>query len=172
MLDTLTEFEATGRFILAALLGAVIGFDRERLNKAAGIRTHMLVAMGAALFIVGTQLYIQDLSKEVVDPSPLRLDPIAVVAGIVTGVGFIGAGQIFQDHGSVQGLTSAAGIWSTAGIGMIVGMGYYVVPVIATVLVVLVIAVLGRLDLGRDSPSPSATPKSGDDPEEDGPEPP
>lgn len=162
MLDTLTEAEATGRFILAAFLGALIGFDRERLNKAAGIRTHMLVAMGAGLFMVGTQLFIQDLSKSVLDPSPLRLDPVAVIAGIVTGVGFIGAGQIFHDHGNVQGLTSAAGIWATAGIGMLVGMGHYLVPAIATILVVLIIAVLGRLDLGREITEAA---RSGDQPD-------
>ncbi|MCC6238149.1 MAG: MgtC/SapB family protein [Dehalococcoidia bacterium] len=156
LLDTLTEVEATGRFILAALLGALIGFDRERMNKAAGIRTHMLVAMGAALFMVGTQLFIQDLSADTIDPSPLRLDPVAVIAGIVTGVGFIGAGQIFHDRGNVQGLTSAAGIWATAGIGMLVGMGHYVVPVIATLLVFLIIAVLARFDL-----APDATPETG-----------
>lgn len=155
MLETLSEVEATGRFILAAILGALIGFDRERMNKAAGIRTHMLVAMGAALFMVGTQLFIQDVSTNVVDPSPIRLDPVAVIAGIVTGVGFIGAGQIFHDRGGVQGLTSAAGIWATAGIGMLVGMGHYIVPVIATILVFLIIAVLGRFDLGHDAALPA-----------------
>lgn len=151
MTDTLTELEASGRFILAALLGALIGFDRQRMNKAAGIRTHMLVALGAALFMVGALLFIQDLARQVVDPSPLRLDPMAVIAGIVTGVGFIGAGQIFRDRGNIQGLTSAAGIWATAGIGMIVGIGHYIVPVVATLLVVLIIAVLGRLDVGPDA---------------------
>ncbi len=153
MTEELSEFEATLRLLLAALLGGVIGFDRERLQKAAGIRTHMLVSMGAALFLVGTQLFVQDLTHAVGASSPLRLDPVAVIAGIVTGVGFIGAGQIFQDRSSVQGLTSAAGIWATAAIGLLVGTGHYIVPVIATALVILIVAVLGRVDLPGVTPS-------------------
>lgn len=151
MEESLTEVEATLRLLLAALLGGLIGFDRERLHKAAGIRTHMLVSMGAALFLVATQLFVQDLANLTGDPSPLRLDPVAVIAGIVTGVGFIGGGQIFQDRSGVQGLTSAAGIWATAAIGMLVGTGHYIVPGVATVLVILIIAVLGQVDLGGNT---------------------
>ena len=128
------------------MLGGVIGFDRERRNKAAGIRTHMLVALGAAAFMLVAYFLIADLGGEEASLGGLRLDPIAVVQGIVAGVGFIGAGQIFQQRGTVQGLTSAAGIWATAAIGTLVATGHYIVPVAATLLVFVIIAVLGSLD--------------------------
>ena len=145
-IETITELEATLRLILAALLGGVIGFDRERKNKAAGIRTHMLVSLGAASFMLVAYFLIADLGSQEASSSGLRLDPVAVVQGIVAGVGFIGAGQIFQQRGTVQGLTSAAGIWATAAIGTLVATGHYVVPVAATLLVFVIIALLGNLE--------------------------
>jgi putative Mg2+ transporter-C (MgtC) family protein len=136
-MEPLSELEATLRLSLAALLGGLIGFDRERSSKAAGIRTHMLVSMGAALFMVTAELIAQDYDS---------IDPTRVAQGIVAGVGFIGAGQIFQDRDRVHGLTSAAGIWVTAAIGSLVGIGYYAVPLVATVAVFAILAVLGRVE--------------------------
>ena len=146
MIEPLEPVEAILRVVIAAVLGGLIGFDRERRNKAAGIRTHMLVAMGAALFMASAYLIADDLGDQDAGAVALRVDPTRMAQGIVTGVGFIGAGQIFQSHGNVQGLTSAAGIWVTAAIGLLVGLGYYAVPIASTVLVVLVIGVLGALE--------------------------
>ncbi|RZL31284.1 MAG: MgtC/SapB family protein [Rubrivivax sp.] len=123
------------RLLLAALLGGVLGYERERSGKAAGIRTHMLVAMGSALFVLVPQLGgmpVGDLSR--------------VLQGIITGVGFLGAGAIVKRHSeeNVQGLTTAAGIWMTAAIGVACGMGRESTAVISTLLALVVLALLPR----------------------------
>jgi putative Mg2+ transporter-C (MgtC) family protein len=112
------------RFLLAVALGAAIGYQRERAGKAAGLRTHILVSSGAALF---TLVSIYGFSGAVVDIS-------RVAAGVVVGIGFIGAGVILrgQREKEVAGLTTAATIWITAAIGLAAGAGMYVVSVIAT----------------------------------------
>ena len=116
------------RFLLAFALGAGIGFQRERAGKTAGLRTHMLVSSGAALFTV---VSIYGFSGELVDIS-------RVAAAVVVGVGFIGAGVIFRgrQEEEVAGLTTAATIWVTAAIGLAAGAGMYLVSVIATALTV------------------------------------
>lgn len=139
-----SELEAILRVAVAAVLGAVIGFDRQRKDKDAGIRTHMLVAMGASLFVSGATLLTADHGGPGVEPA-LRVDPTRVIQGVVTGVGFIGAGQIFQSRNSVHGLTSAAGMWVTASIGVLVGLGHFVLPAVATLIVFLVMAWLDPL---------------------------
>jgi len=115
------------RFLLAVALGAGIGYQRERAGKAAGMRTHILVSAGAALF---TLVSIYGFSGDVVDIS-------RVAAGVVVGVGFIGAGVIL--HGrreeEVAGLTTAASIWVTAAIGLAAGAGMYLVSVVATAII-------------------------------------
>lgn len=116
------------RFLLAAALGAGIGYQRERVGKAAGLRTHILVSSGAALF---TLVSIYGFSGAVVDIS-------RVAAGVVVGIGFIGAGVILRGEREeeVAGLTTAATIWVTAAIGLAAGTGMYLVSVIATALTV------------------------------------
>jgi putative Mg2+ transporter-C (MgtC) family protein len=116
------------RFLLAAALGAGIGYQRERAGKAAGLRTHILVSCGAALF---TLVSIYGFSGAVVDIS-------RVAAGVVVGIGFIGAGVILrgQREKEVAGLTTAATIWITAAIGLAVGTGMYLISVIATAVTV------------------------------------
>jgi putative Mg2+ transporter-C (MgtC) family protein len=116
------------RFLLAFALGAGIGFQRERAGKTAGVRTHILVSSGAALF---TLVSIYGFSGAVVDLS-------RVAAAVVVGVGFIGAGVIFRgrQEEEVAGLTTAATIWITAAIGLAAGAGMYLVSVIATALTV------------------------------------
>jgi len=112
------------RFLLAVALGAGIGYQRERAGKAAGLRTHILVSSGAALF---TLVSIYGFSGAIVDIS-------RVAAGVVVGIGFIGAGVILrgQREKEVEGLTTAATIWITAAIGLAAGAGMYLVSVIAT----------------------------------------
>ena len=116
------------RFLLAVALGAGIGYQRERAGKIAGLRTHILVSSGAALF---TLVSIYGFSGAVVDIS-------RVAAGVVVGIGFIGAGVILrgQREEEVAGLTTAATIWVTAAIGLAAGAGMYLVSVIATVVTV------------------------------------
>jgi putative Mg2+ transporter-C (MgtC) family protein len=114
------------RFLLAAALGAVIGYQRERAGKVAGLRTHILVGSGAALFTLAS---IYGFGGTAVDIS-------RVAAGVVVGVGFIGAGVIFRGlrGEEVAGLTTAATIWITAAIGLAAGAGMYLISAIATVI--------------------------------------
>jgi putative Mg2+ transporter-C (MgtC) family protein len=124
------------RLLLAAVLGGVLGYEREHKGKAAGIRTHMLVAMGAALFVLVPDLdgmAIADMSR--------------VIQGIVTGIGFLGAGAIIKHRTEedTQGLTTAAGIWMTAAIGVACGLGRETTAVLSALLALGVLAVLPRL---------------------------
>lgn len=127
------------RILLAAALGGAVGFDRERHNKPAGLRTHMLVAMGSALFVGSGLLVLAELGE---DSEVLSLDILRVTAAVATGIGFLGAGAILRSRGSVRGLTTAAGIWVTAGIGLAAGLGQYWLAVGSTLLAVVVIALL------------------------------
>ena len=127
----------TGEYILsifiAALLGGVIGLEREYREKAAGFRTHFLVGLGAALFMI---LSAHGFDSIIGTPG-IRLDPSRIASQVVTGIGFIGAGTIiFQQH-KVEGLTTAAGLWVTAAIGMAAGSGMYLLATAATVLVLI-----------------------------------
>jgi putative Mg2+ transporter-C (MgtC) family protein len=124
------------RLTLAAVLGGVLGYEREHQGKAAGIRTHMLVAMGAALFVLVPQqagMTIADMSR--------------VIQGIVTGIGFLGAGAIIKNRSeeNVQGLTTAAGVWLTAAIGIACGLGRESTAILSTLLALIVLAVAPRL---------------------------
>ena len=115
------------RILLAAVLGAAIGFQREKAHRPAGLRTHILIATGAALFTV-----ISGLAFTGGDPS-------RIAAGVVTGIGFLGAGTILHRTRFVEGLTTAASIWAVAAIGMASGAGLYILSVVATVIVFLVL---------------------------------
>lgn len=127
------------KLLLAVLLGGIIGFEREIAGKPAGLRTNILICIGAAL--------LMDLSLRVGFVDGKRIgDPGRIAAQIVSGVGFLGAGTIMQAQGVVTGLTSAATIWVVAAIGMAVGAGYYVEGVGAGLLVTFVLAGLGGLE--------------------------
>jgi len=125
------------RLLAATLLGAVVGFERERARKPAGLRTHMLVALGTTVFVLvctGVGMSLDGVSR--------------VIQGIVTGIGFIGAGSILKlntEH-DIQGLTTAAGVWMTAAIGVAVGLGSLGVAVLSTffMLVILLLAGTGE----------------------------
>ncbi len=110
------------RLLIAAVLGAIIGLDREYRTKAAGFRTHFLVALGSALFMIVSVHGFDDLPK---DQMTLRMDPARIAAQVVTGIGFIGAGTIIFQKNMVKGLTTAAGLWVTAAIGLACGVGMY-----------------------------------------------
>lgn len=124
------------RIVVAALLGGAIGLEREYRAKEAGFRTHFLVALGSALFMVLSQYGFMDLLTAHADMN-IRLDPSRIASQVVTGIGFIGAGTIiFQKH-VVRGLTTAAGLWVTAAIGMTCGSGLYVLAICGTLLVLV-----------------------------------
>lgn len=122
------------RLVVAVLLGAAVGLEREAAGQPAGLRTHALVALGSALFTVVGLSYFEPPLATVVPPG----DALRVVAALVTGVGFLGAGAIVRSGGTVQGLTTAASLWTTAAIGLAAGSGFEILAV-ATVGLVLVI---------------------------------
>ena len=123
------------RLLIAALLGAILGFEREQKGKAAGVRTHMLVAMGAALFVLVPQV------------AGAESDAMSrVVQGVIAGIGFLGAGTILKnkdgDESHVKGLTTAAGLWMTAAIGVAAGLGRESTAVLSTLLALAVFSVM------------------------------
>ena len=124
------DFDFVLRLLVAGILGAIIGLDREYRAKEAGYRTHFLVSLGSALIMIVSQYGFQDIIKE----NSVSLDPSRVAAQVVSGIGFIGAGTIILQKQIVRGLTTAAGIWATAGIGLAVGAGMYVIGIAATLL--------------------------------------
>ena len=125
----------TVRLVMAALLGGILGFEREHKGKAAGVRTHMLVALGAALFVLVPQM------------SGSQADAMSrVIQGVVAGIGFLGAGTILKntdgDMSHVKGLTTAAGLWMTAAIGVAAGLGREATAVLSTVLALGIFSVM------------------------------
>ena len=118
------------RLLVAGILGAIIGLDREYRAKGAGYRTHFLVSLGSALIMIVSQYGFQEIIKE----NSVTLDPSRVAAQVVSGIGFIGAGTIIFQKQIVRGLTTAAGIWATAGIGLAIGAGMYTIGIAATLL--------------------------------------
>jgi putative Mg2+ transporter-C (MgtC) family protein len=135
------------RLILAAVLGGVVGLERELSGKPAGLRTNLLICVGAAL-LMELSIGVAALANEanVAAGSIFRADPARIAAQIVSGIGFLGAGTILQSRGNVVGLTTAATIWVVAAIGMAVGAQAYVVAVGSTALVVVSLVLLGRVE--------------------------
>ena len=120
---------------VAAICGALIGIERELKNKPAGVRTNILICLGASIY----------MSVGLLVPSE-RVDPTRIAAQVVTGIGFLGAGCIIQAGYHVRGLTSAATIWVVASIGIVVGAGYPVLALIASIIVLVTLAVLRKLE--------------------------
>ncbi len=126
------------RIICAGICGILVGFERQYRSKEAGIRTHFMVACGAALMMVISKYAFFDvISGGLIAGADIRLDPSRVASTIVSGVGFLGAGTIFVHKNTITGLTTAAGLWATAGIGMAFGSGMYLVGFAATGIMVL-----------------------------------
>jgi putative Mg2+ transporter-C (MgtC) family protein len=127
---------------MAALLGSVIGFERERLNWAAGLRTHMLVCVGASLMMMVSAFGFADALTQ----KYVVLDPSRVAAQVVSGIGFLGAGSILLRGEVVRGLTTAASLWSVAGVGLAVGGGMYTAAIGATVIILIILAGMKPLE--------------------------
>lgn len=121
------DAEMIVRLGVAAILGAIIGIERQMTHKPAGLRTHMLVSLGAAIFTVASLSFSDDPSR--------------IASGIVTGIGFLGAGSIIATRGHIQGITTAATLWVSAGIGLSVGMGEYLFAIVGTALIFIILKV-------------------------------
>jgi putative Mg2+ transporter-C (MgtC) family protein len=134
-LPTLSWSEALLRLALAGVLGGLIGVERELREREAGLRTHLLVSVGSALFTIVSAYGFHEFLAS--GQSVVRADPTRIAAQIVTGIGFLGAGAIIRQGLSVRGLTTAATLWVVAAIGMATGAGYYSGAVITTALVLL-----------------------------------
>lgn len=137
------------RLIAASLLGAAIGYERQIAGKSAGLRTHILVTLGSCVFVVAGSSF--GLSSE---------GASRVIQGIVTGIGFLGAGSILKltEEHRIRGLTSAAGIWMTAAIGVTVGLGMLGIAILAAIMTIIVLTVLRRLEPGRTESAAESLP--------------
>lgn len=132
------QMELLVRLLSACVLGLSIGFERKNRNKIAGVRTHAIVAFGAALMMIISKYGFEDLNG--------NYDAARIAAQTVSGVGFIGAGIIFmKDRNSVSGLTTAAGIWATAGVGMSMGAGLYFISIMSAVILIVMQEMLHRI---------------------------
>jgi len=131
--------EVVIRLLLAAFFGAIIGLERERKDWAAGLRTHMMVCLGAALAMLVSIYGFGD----VIGKQGYMLDPSRVAAQVISGIGFIGAGTIlFSQQGTIRGLTTASGLWTVAAIGLATGGGMYFTALVATVLAIIILYIL------------------------------
>lgn len=131
------------RLLAAAGLALILGLERELRGKPAGLRSHMLVSLGAAAFIImGMHILLATAEG---DPSA-RIDPTRIVEGIIGGIGFLGAGCIIQSRGNVQGITTGASIWIAGAIGVACGIGTLALAGMVTLLALIIVTVLGRFE--------------------------
>lgn len=138
-----TLLETVFRPLLAIAGAAVLGWERERHGKAAGLRTQMMVALGAAMFtLITLKLYHAVVAAN----GGNRIDPVRVVEGVIGGIGFLGAGAIIQARGSVKGMTTAATIWVVGALGVACGLGFYVLAVVTVLFALLILSALGYLE--------------------------
>ena len=125
-----TDKEFIIRLVIAVILGALVGFERQSRGRSAGLRTNILVCLGSAAIVVAFEKLILGLNLD--SGSIIRMDPARVAAGVITGVGFLGAGSIIKNSNFVRGLTTAASIWIVSAIGITVGLGEYTLAVFLT----------------------------------------
>ena len=149
--STLTLFDNLEFFIrllLSAALGALVGLERSKRQKEAGVRTHCIIACTSAVFMILSKYAFMDL----VDISGIRgADPARIAAQVVSGISFLGAGVIFKNGNSIRGLTTAAGMWGTAAVGMAIGAGMYWVGLIEAAILVTIQIILHRFPVGADA---------------------
>ena len=149
--------EVAVRLVVAVVIGGIIGWDRERLDKPAGLRTHMLVSLGSASFtLLGFEVGAH-LSPRTGD----GFDPTRVLQGVIGGIGFLGAGAIIQNRGQVSGITTAASVWVAGALGAATGVGAYVLALATTVMTLLILTSAGLLEKmasknGKVPPAPTA----------------
>lgn len=136
----LTDFQVVIRLILSVMLSGLIGLERQIHRRTAGLRTHILVCLGSCLIML-TSLYIFDIYKNIAS-----IDPARIAAGVITGIGFLGAGTIITQGQGVKGLTTAASLWTVAGIGLAVGCGFYNAAIVTTILVLVILFFLRYIE--------------------------
>jgi putative Mg2+ transporter-C (MgtC) family protein len=138
-------WEAGARLAAALMCGAVIGWEREVSGRAAGLRTHMLVALGAAGFSL-IAMEFMEAARAAAEPGGHNSDPIRVIEAVATGVGFLGAGAIMQSGMQVKGLTTAASIWVVAAVGVAAGVGFWMIAVLLTLCALVTLSILRLLE--------------------------
>jgi putative Mg2+ transporter-C (MgtC) family protein len=139
----LSPLETIARLSLAAFLGSLIGWERQRKEGAAGLRTHMMVCLGSALVMIVSAFGFEDILGR----PDVTLDPSRIAAQVISGIGFLGAGTIvFLRPQVIRGLTTAAGLWTVAAIGLAVGGGLYLAAIATTVIALLILAVIKPLE--------------------------
>ena len=136
----LNDWNVLFRLVLAALLSGIIGFEREFHGRAAGFRTHILLCVGSTLIML-TSMHMFDLYA-----GKVSVDPARIAAGVITGIGFLGAGTIMHSKSAVRGLTTAASLWVVAGIGLAVGSGMYYGSILTTILTMVTLMLFSRLE--------------------------
>ncbi|MFA5500206.1 MAG: MgtC/SapB family protein [Candidatus Omnitrophota bacterium] len=136
----LNEWVIIFRLVLSAVLSGILGFEREFHGRAAGFRTHILLCVGTTLIMI-TSVHIFDVYS-----GRVPIDPARLAAGVVTGIGFLGAGTIMRYKASVRGLTTAASLWVVTGVGLAVGSGLYFGAIITTAIAVIALMFFGRLE--------------------------
>lgn len=144
------------RILVACFCGGIIGYERSRRLKEAGIRTHVIVCCGAALMMVVSKYGFADLLVQTAQgaadfPGVRGADPSRVAAQVVSGISFLGAGVIFKHGNTVKGLTTAAGIWAASGIGLAVGAGMYLLGIYSTAVIILLQYMMHHLPFGSDA---------------------
>jgi putative Mg2+ transporter-C (MgtC) family protein len=135
-----TIFSTTLRLVIAFVLGGIIGLEREKKGGGAGFRTHILVCIGSTLIML-TSLYVHGVYQ-----GQGSIDPARIAAGVVTGIGFLGAGTIIRSKEGVKGLTTAASVWVSSAIGLAIGCGYISGAIIVTLLSYLSLSVLKKVE--------------------------
>lgn len=136
----ISDVDIIFRLIVSVILSGFVGLERQVHRRTAGLRTHILVCLGSCLIML-TSLFIFDIYK-----THVLSDPTRIAAGVVTGIGFLGAGTIIVARGGVKGLTTAASLWVVSGVGLAVGCGFYVAAVTATVLALMVLFILRNIE--------------------------
>jgi putative Mg2+ transporter-C (MgtC) family protein len=149
-LPMISEWEMILRIVLAAACGTVIGLEREWRDRAAGLRTHMLVCVGSAVFMIISAYGFAGWAEAVNitgtrGPIAMFADPARISAQVVSGIGFLGAGVIWRSRGGTHGLTTAATLWVMAAVGMAAGIGWYLLALVSTITVLFVLLVLRLL---------------------------
>ncbi len=135
-----TDMEIVMRLTLALVLGGAIGFERQIHRRDAGLRTHILVSLGSCLIML-TSLYVFAIYK-----TQAAVDPSRIAAGVITGIGFLGAGTIIQEREGVKGLTTAASLWVVAAVGLAVGCGFLTAALVTTLLALCALIVLRYIE--------------------------
>lgn len=150
-MEHLSDLETLKRLALAMAAGAILGYERERAEKPAGVRTYMLVAEGAALFMMCALL----LSQQLADVGRIS-DPGRIASTVIQGIGFIGAGVILTTGKYVIGVTTAAGLWVAAAVGLLAGAGFFTLAIAATIATLVGLVALQRLETSLPGVSPKA----------------